>query len=96
MDKQMLHVWWIPQIPMKAFYIDVKTIREAKLILQTLGEYDDFQYKNNIKPDYSNAGGLEVWDDNSDGEGNPAWVEWYNDDDCNIDEVDDEGNTLEQ
>lgn len=86
-----LRVWWIPQVPMEPMYIEVKTIREARLVMQTLGEYDDFQYQNSIKPDYSNAGGLEVYEADI-----QDWIEWYNDDDSDIDNVDDEGNTVEE
>lgn len=64
-----LRVWWIPQVPMKAFRVDVKTIEEAKLLLRTLAQYDLFQYENNIKPDYANAGGLETFEDGD-------WCEW--------------------
>ena len=64
-----LRVWHIPQIPMKAFHVRVKTIREAKLVLDTLAFYDLFQYHNNVKPDYSNAAGLEVFR-------NGGWEEW--------------------
>jgi len=68
-----LEVWWIPQVPMTGFRVPVNSLVEAKLILKTLGDYDLFQFDNNIKPDYSNAGGLEVF---RDGE----WEEWYDDD----------------
>ena len=30
-----LRVWHIPQVPMKAFHVRVKNIREAKLVLDT-------------------------------------------------------------
>ena len=65
-----LQVWWIPQIPMKAFQVSVKTVDEACLLLVTLSEYDKFQLKHKIKPDYSNAGGLTIFEDGD-------WVEWY-------------------
>jgi hypothetical protein len=42
---------------------------EAVKIMDVLGEYDTFQYENNIKPDYSNVGGLEIYEDGE-------WVEW--------------------
>jgi hypothetical protein len=71
-----LRIWWIPQVPGKAFHVEVKTLEEAHLILETLAQYDDFQYKNRIKPDYSNAGGLQMWDEDSDGEGTADWIEW--------------------
>jgi len=96
MTEQKMRVWWIPQIPMKPFQVEVKDLVEAKKILDVLTDYDTFQFENNVKPDYCNAGGLEVWDENSDGEGTPDWVEWSNDDGYNIDEVDEEGNTSEE
>ncbi|MFZ2992403.1 MAG: hypothetical protein WA061_01695 [Microgenomates group bacterium] len=68
-----LRVWHIPQLPGNSFHVDVKTPEEAVKILNILGEYDSFQYEENIKPDYSNAGGLEIFEDGE-------WVEWYNDD----------------
>ena len=56
--KGNLRVWWIPQVPMKPFEKSVRTLREARLLLDTLANYDQFQLDNNIKPDYSNMGGL--------------------------------------
>lgn len=77
---QKLHVWWIPQIPMKPFCVDVRTPREGKLLLTTLADYDIFQFENNIKPDYSNAGGLNVLEDGE-------WCDWYDEDGRGIDEI---------
>lgn len=91
-----LRVWWIPQVPGEPFYVPVKNINEAKLLLKTLANYDLFQFKNKIKPDYCNAGGLEVFEDVSD---TPAhfistiekitgeWCEWSNEDGDSIDDV---------
>lgn len=53
-----LKVWWIPQVPMKAFEFLVKDMVEGKKIMEVLADYDTFQFENNIKPDYSNMGGL--------------------------------------
>lgn len=65
-----LRIWWIPQIPMNnPFYVSVKNIKEAILVDKTLVRYDMFQFENNIKPDYSNAGGLEIYNDNE-------WQDW--------------------
>lgn len=72
-----LQVWWVPQIPMKSFTVEVATVSEGVKILNVLGEYDMFQYENNVRPDYCNAGGLQQWEENSDGEGNPGWCDWY-------------------
>lgn len=76
-----LRVWWIPQVPMDdPFRVEVATVREAKLLLDTLAKYDIFQFENRIKPDYSNAGGLEVFEDGE-------WCEWYDEDGNSIDET---------
>ena len=83
-----LRVWWVPQVPMKAFYQKVKSIREGKLLLRTLASYDQFQYENKIKPDYSNAGGLQIFDERTE------WMDWENEDGYCIDDVDDEGNSV--
>lgn len=69
-----LKVWWIPQIPMKAFEVDVASVAEAVKVMDVLAYYDIFQFENNIKPDYSNAGGLVMWDDSD-----QEWVDWYDD-----------------
>ena len=74
---ERLRVWWIPQVPMKAFTVDVSSVLEGAKLLDVLADYDIFQFENNIKPDYSNAGGLMRWTDNSDGEGTPGWEDWY-------------------
>lgn len=97
MDKHGdLRVWWIPQVPMKPFHVKVDSIKEAKLILDTLADYDSFQFKNNIKPDYSNVGGLEMYELDYDGTGKADWFEWENEDGENIDHVDNDGNTIEE
>ena len=74
--EQKLSVWWIPQVPMKAFRVDVSSIEEGVKIIHVLADYDLFQYENNVKPDYANAGGLQMWDEDCDGEGTPGWVDW--------------------
>ena len=79
-----LRVWWIPQVPMKPFHVEVESVYEAKKLLKTLALYDIFQFEHNIKPDYSNAGGLEVFEEGE-------WTEWYDEDsgDC-IDDITEE------
>jgi hypothetical protein len=68
-----LRIWWVPQIPMKPFRVSVANLAQAKLLLKTLADYDRFQFENNVKPDYCNAGGLEVFRDGD-------WEEWESDD----------------
>lgn len=71
-----LQVWWIPQVPMKPFFFPVKTLEQGVKFLRVLADYDKFQVENRIKPDYCNAGGIQMWDKNSDGEGTPGWTDW--------------------
>ena len=75
-----LRIWWIPQIPGKQFFVPVKSVDEAILIYDTLGRYDEFQFKENIKPDYSNVGGLQVYDWDADGDGQHDWIDWHDED----------------
>lgn len=79
-EEGALRVWWIPQVPMKPFHAHVASTGEAALVLKTLARYDLFQLENNIKPDFCNAGGLEVFEDGD-------WCEWYSADGDSIDEV---------
>lgn len=73
-----LRVWWIPQVPMSPFRVDVRNLHEAKLLLNALADYDRFQFEHKVKPDYCNAGGLEIWNGSE-------WEEWYDDDGNGID-----------
>ncbi len=78
-----LRVWHIPQLPMNSFYVNVETVEEAMKILDILANYDGFEFINKIKPDYSNAQGLEVFENNE-------WSEYENDEGRNICEIIDE------
>ncbi len=80
----LLEIWWRHQVPCDAFRAPVRDIREAKNMLSLLASYDQFQLDHNIKGDYCNAGGLEVFEDGE-------WIEWENPDGCNIDDVDHDG-----
>jgi hypothetical protein len=72
-----LQVWWIPQVPGKSFEVPVDSLEMGVKIMNTLAFYDIFQYENKIKPDYCNAGGINVWSDDCDGERNEGWNSWY-------------------
>jgi len=52
-------VWWVPQVPMQPFLVSVSSLAEAVRLLDALAEYDLFQVRHNIKPDYVNAGGVQ-------------------------------------
>lgn len=82
--KPKLRVWHIPQVPMKAFRVEVSSVKEAKLLLKSLADYDIFQFENRIKPDYCNVQGLETIEDIGNG---PEWVEWHDDNDRDIGEL---------
>jgi len=65
-----LQVWWIPQVPMKSFTVPVSSVAEGVKVMDLLAAYDIFQFENNVKPDYCNAGGLNVFEEGE-------WVDWY-------------------
>jgi hypothetical protein len=70
-------VWWVPQVPMKAFEFPVPDIKAGALLCDALAKYDLFQYENHVKPDYSNAGGVAFLDE----EGEWCDVDTYDEDD---------------
>jgi len=76
-----LRVWWIPQVPGTPFHVEVKDIEQAIFLMRVLADYDKFQFENNIKPDYSNAGGLEIFN-----EEDQEWEDWYDNDGEDIDQ----------
>ena len=81
-----LRVWWIPQVPGKPFYQAVTSLVEAKLLLNALAEYDTFQFENRIKPDYCNAGGLQVYEAELESlDGQDGWCDWYDENGDDID-----------
>lgn len=65
-----LRVWHIPQVPMKAFEVQVASPEEAIKVLDVLAQYDLFCWHNRVRGDYSNAAGLNKF---SGGE----WEEWW-------------------
>ncbi len=73
-----LRVWWIPQVPGKAFNVDVGSVAEGVKIMDVLADYDAFQFENRIKPDYCNAGGLNRYagPTRPDGENDDGWESW--------------------
>jgi hypothetical protein len=67
--------WYIPQVPMHPFEVERPTAVEAQAALDLITNFSIFEFDNNIKPDYSDAGGVEEWDE--------AAQEWF---DADIDE----------
>lgn len=85
-----LAVWHIPQIPMNPFWVPVSSPEEANKVLNILAEYDLFQLENHIKPDYSNAQGLDqyfVYTEKEHADKLPdGWETWYSDEGEELDE----------
>ena len=75
-----LKVWWIPQVPMKAFEVKVESVKQARFLLDVLANYDLFQFKAHVKGDYSNAGGLCIYEDGE-------WNDWRDKEGNSIDET---------
>lgn len=81
MSDTKLRVWWIPQVPGRPFHVDVRDVSEGVKIMDVLADYDAFQFENNIKPDYCNAGGLILFDtDDTTDSPDGSWVDWYDPD----------------
>lgn len=75
-------VWHIPQIPGRAFEVEVSSPELGAFVMETLAKYDDFQYWHHIKPDYSSVQGLNEWDPER-----QEWFTWYDDDGNDIKEL---------
>ena len=57
----MYKVWYIPQVPMQAFEVEVDDLKTAEKLLNTIYEFSSFEYENRVKPDYSDVGGIAQW-----------------------------------
>ena len=81
MEKK-LRVWWYPQVGTGSiFYVPVRTPEEGCRVMGILAYYDCFQYNNDIKPDYCNTGGLEIYNEES-----CEWEDWYSDDGMDLED----------
>ena len=82
-----MRVWHMPQVGCNAtIHIPVESELEGKKIMDVLAAYDLFQLENNIKPDFCNINGLQVFNETE-----QVWEDWYleNDYDEYFDNVDD-------
>lgn len=68
-----IRVWYIPQVPMEAFEVDVPDFATAQLVLNVLGKFSYFEYAHRVKPDYADAGGIHRYE--NDGDGGMGWFE---------------------
>jgi len=55
-------VWYIPQVPMAAFEVEVPDVPSARMVLDALSAFSLFEFENRVKPDYSDAGGIAILD----------------------------------
>lgn len=81
MKMSKLRISHHPQVPCKAFHVEVSDLDEAIKVRSILVNYDLFQFENRIKPDYANMTTLEEYDEE---EGD--WLQWYNEDGLDFDE----------
>lgn len=65
-----LRVWYIPQVPGKAYEVEMPTqdLATAVLVLDAVIGLSIFEFENRIKPDYSDMAGIarfdgEDWED---------------------------------
>jgi hypothetical protein len=54
-------VWWIPQIGhgLTPFVWPVPSLEVGMMLCDALAQYDLYQFRNRIKPDYCNAGNVQ-------------------------------------
>ncbi len=77
---QKFRIYHVPQVPGASFHVEVDSPDEGAKLLSALAGYDKFQSDQNIKPPYPYTDGLEVFDEVS-----RSWIEWYDDDDEDVD-----------
>lgn len=85
-----LRVAHYPQIPCEPFVVEAEDLKQAKLLCDTLANYDLFQFENRFKPDYANMTIVEMWCEEE-----QDWVSWY-DEETGIDDLDDYLDQLEE
>ena len=83
-----LRVVWNPQVGKinNFFTVSVSSIEEAWKIMNTLADYDLYQFNENIKGDYVNMGDFQIYEEDN-GEGEPGWCTFYTDDGDTIDDI---------
>lgn len=76
--KNKLRVAHFAQIPCNPFLVEVSDEIEAKKITDILTMQHLFLLKNNMIDDYSNIIIIEMFEEDSDGDGNPGWCNYFN------------------
>lgn len=54
---------YVPQVPMHALTIETKSLEHAAVALESIIQLSIFEFKNRVKPDYSDFAGVERWDE---------------------------------
>ncbi len=55
----MFRAWYIPQVPMKPFEFQTESQADATMVLDAITKFSMFEFENRVKPDYSDAGGVQ-------------------------------------
>ena len=87
-DKKM-RIYHFPNVPCKPFYVEVDNELEAHKLMNVLAMQHLWLEKNNFIPDYSNAMGVEMWDEDLDADENGSkWTDYYNEEEnCEFDDL---------
>jgi hypothetical protein len=51
-------VWYIPQVPMPPFEVEVADVATGRIVLDALVDFSLFEFENRVKPDYADMGGI--------------------------------------
>lgn len=54
---------YVPQVPMHALTVEVSSLEQAVIALESITALSIFEFENRVKPDYSDFGTIERWDD---------------------------------
>lgn len=65
----------------KTYHQEVSSVEEAKLVIDSIARFVNFQIDNNVFPDHCSTAGLEVWDEEEN-----DYVDWYDEDGNSFDE----------
>ena len=81
--KGNFRVWHIPQVGADAmFHVYWDSLEEAYRIQSILAVYDIFECQNRIKPDFSNASGIEIYDEEE-----QEYCDYYDEEGLDPDEI---------